>query len=325
MSHTRVYACETLVPVSVDEAGEGRATAPRRPFRFGVIAAWARSGREWQDKARRVESLGYATLVMPDNLQRTLATIPALAMAAAVTRTLRLGTYVLPNDFRNPVLLAKDLGTLDMLSDGRLEIGLGAGRADSAAENAMLGVPFGTGGERVARLSEAVGLLKDVFKGDAVTHSGHFYSATEAAVSPLPVQKPRPPLLIAGSGRQLLTLAAREADIVAFGFSPDANESVAAERIGWVRDAAGPRFGDIELNTNLMAVGDQVPRWIAITMGVTARDLAERGSIAAVSGDVEQMCDQLRGRRERLGISYLLVSDDLMDAFAPVVERLAGA
>jgi alkanesulfonate monooxygenase SsuD/methylene tetrahydromethanopterin reductase-like flavin-dependent oxidoreductase (luciferase family) len=188
----------------------------------------------------------------------------------------------------------------------------------------MLGVPFGSGGERVARLKESVAILKKLLNGDHVTHQSRFYAMTDAAVSPLPVQKPRLPILIAGSGRQLLSLAAREADIVAIGFPPDATESDASERVGWIRSAAGPRFSELELNMNLMAVGEHVPRWIAATMRVTARDLAERGSIAAVSGDAEQMCEQLRDRRARLGISYVLVADELMDAFAPVVERLAG-
>ncbi|GAC1322184.1 MAG: hypothetical protein NVSMB2_19420 [Chloroflexota bacterium] len=112
--------------------------------------------------------------------------------------------------------------------------------------------------------------------------------------------------------------------VVAIGYPPETIGSVAFERVGWIRDAAGPRFAELELNMNLTAVGDPVPGWIAATTGVTARDLAERGSIALVSGDVEQMCGQLRDRRERLGISYVLVSDELMEAFAPVVERLAG-
>ena len=126
-----------------------------RPFRFGVVAAAARSGDEWIGKARRAESLGYATLVMPDNLQYTLAPLPALAMAAAATTSLRLGTYVLPNDFRNPVLLAKDVATLDLLSGGRFELGIGAGRPDAARENSMLGLAFDSGAVRIERLAES--------------------------------------------------------------------------------------------------------------------------------------------------------------------------
>jgi alkanesulfonate monooxygenase SsuD/methylene tetrahydromethanopterin reductase-like flavin-dependent oxidoreductase (luciferase family) len=132
------------------------------------------------------------------------------------------------------------------------------------------------------------------------------------------------PILVAGSGRQMLRLAAREADIIALGLPPDASEATVAERIGWIREAAGERFSEIELNINLMAVGDHVPRQLAARLGVTARDLAERGSVAALVGTAEQMCEHLVHRRERLGISYVLVSDELMEAFAPVVERLAG-
>lgn len=294
------------------------------PFRFGVVAAAARSGDEWIATARHVESLGYATLVMPDNLQHTLAPLPALAMAAAATRTLRVGTYVLPNDFRNPVLLAKDMATLDLLSGGRVEVGLGAGRPDAAAENRMLGLPFDSGAVRVARLAESLGILKALLSAQRVTASGTYYSAADAEVSPPPVQQPRPPILIAGSGRQLLSLAGREADIVALGVPPDASAATVAERINWIREAAGDRFAHIELNINLMSVAGQLPRWIAARLHLTAQDLAERGSVAAVYGTTEQMCDQLIERRATFGLSYILVSAEFMDLFAPVVERLAG-
>jgi alkanesulfonate monooxygenase SsuD/methylene tetrahydromethanopterin reductase-like flavin-dependent oxidoreductase (luciferase family) len=145
-------------------------------------------------------------------------------------------------------------------------------------------------------------------------------------VSPRPVQQPHPPILVAGSGRQLLSLAAREADIIAIGLPPTTTEADVAERIGWIREAAGDRLsrGQIELNVNLMAVGDQVPRWIAAQMGLSARDLADRGSVAALTGTTAEMCEQLVRRREQLGLSYVLVSDEFMDLFAPVVEHLAG-
>ena len=302
--------------------------APRPPvarrFRFGVVAASARSGQEWIDKARQIESLGYASLVVPDNLGFTLAPLPALAVAAAATRSLRVGTYVLANDFRNPVVLAKDVATLDVLSGGRVELGLGAGRPDSATENRMLGVPFDSGAVRVARLAESLDILKTLLAGQRASATGTHYAVADAEVSPRPVQQPRPPILVAGSGRQLLGLAAREADIIALGLPPDATEATAAEKIGWVREAAGDRFEQIELNVNLMAVGDRVPRQMTARYGLTAEALAQRGSVAAITGTVEQMCEQLLERRDRLGISYVLVSDELMQALAPVVERLTG-
>ena len=261
---------------------------------------------------------------MPDNLGHTLAPVPALAVAAAATRSLRLGTYVLANDFRNPVLLAKDVATLDLLSGGRLELGLGAGRPDSAAENSMLGVPFDSGAVRLARLGESLEILKALLEGRRATSKGTHYAVADAEISPRPVQQPRPPILVAGSGRQLLRLAAREADIIALGLPPDASEATAADKIGWIREAAGDRFDRIELNVNLMAVGDRVPRHMAARYGLSAEALAQRGSVAAITGTTEQMCERLLERRDRLGISYVLVSDELMETLAPVVERLTG-
>ena len=298
--------------------------AATRRFRFGVVAASARSGEEWANTARQIESLGYASLVVPDNLGYTLAPLPALAVAAAATRSLRLGTYVLANDFRHPVLLAKDVATLDLLSGGRVELGLGAGRPDSAAENRMLGVPFDSGAVRIARLAESLEILKMLLEGRHATARGAHYAVADARISPRPVQQPRPPILVAGSGRQLLRLAAREADSIALGVPPDATEATAAEKIGWIREAAGDRFDRIELNVNLMAVGDRVPRQLAARYGLSAEALAQRGSVAALTGTTEQMCEQLLERRDRLGISYVLVSDELMEALAPVVERLTG-
>lgn len=312
------------IEMDMDKNPPFRAKTSPRPFRFGIVAATARSADEWADKARRAEALGYSTLVMPDNLQHTLAPLPALAVAATVTRTLRLGTYVLPNDFRSPVMLAKDAATLDLLSGGRLELGIGAGRPDAAAENRMLGVSFDSGAVRVARLAESLSILKRLLAGQSISTDGTYYSLADAQISPLPAQQPHPPILVAGSGKHMLRLAAREADVIAVGLPPDATQAVAAERIGWIRDAAGQRFSDIELNINVMAVGDRVPRWIESRMHVTAHDLAERGSIAALVGATEQMCDTLQQRREQLGLSYILVSDEFMDELAPVVERLSG-
>lgn len=295
-----------------------------RPFRFGVVAAQARSGEEWATKARQIEALGYATLVIPDNVEYTLAPFPALATAAAATRTLRVGTYVIANDYRNPVMLAKEAASLDLLSGGRFELGLGAGRPTAAADNRMLGIPFDAGGVRVARLAESLAIIKPLLAGERTSLAGAHYTIADAHISPSPVQRPRPPLLIAGSGRRLLDLAAREADIVALGVPPTAGEAVVAEKVEWLRAAAGERFGELEINLNLVAVGRQVSRWIAAQFGVDAEQLGRTGAIAALTGTPDEMCEQLEARRARLGISYLMVSDELMEALAPVVERLAG-
>jgi probable F420-dependent oxidoreductase len=289
-----------------------------------VVAAQARSGEEWAEKARRIESMGYATLLMPDGLQYTLAPLPALTAAAMATRTLRVGTYVLANDYRNPVQLAKDAATVDVLSGGRFELGIGVGRPDAAADNRMLGIRFDSGAIRVARLAESLALLKALLSGQTATASGPQYAAADAEISPRPVQQPRPPILVAGGRRRLLELAGREADIIALGIPPMEPEAGVAERIGWIREAAGTRFDQIELNLNLMAVGQQVPRWIASQMGLTAEGLARSGAIAALTGTIDEMVEGLQRRREKLGISYIAVGDELMEGLAPVVERLAG-
>ena len=295
-----------------------------RRFRFGVVAAGARSGEEWAEKARRIESMGYATVLTPDGLKYTLAPLPALTAAAMATRSLRVGTYVIANDFRNPVLLAKEAATVDVLSEGRLELGIGDGRPAAAEDNRMLGIPFDSGALRVAHLEESLAVLKALLSGQTVTAPGPHYAAANAEISPLPVQKPRPPILVGASKRRLLELAGREADIIALGVAPTEPESGVAERIGWIRDAAGPRFEQIELNLSLMAVGQQVPRWIASQMGLTADSLARSGAASALTGTTREMVETLQRRRESLGISYIAVADELMEGLAPVVERLTG-
>ncbi len=282
----------------------------QRPFRFGVVAASARTGEEWAEKARRIEALGYNTLVIPDNVQHTLAPFPALAWAAAATRTLRVGTYVIANDYRNPVMLAKDAASLDLLTDGRFELGIGAGRPTAAADNRMLGIPFEAGGVRVARLAESLAIIKPLLAGQRATATGTHYAAADAEISPLPVQQPRLPILIAGSGPRLLALAAHEAVVV--------------EKIALLREAAGERFAQLEINLNLMMVGERMPRWIAAQFGADAAQLARSGAVPVLTGTTDAMCDTLERRRETLGISYIIVSDELMEALAPVVERLAG-
>lgn len=298
------------------------------PFRFGVVAAQAQSGDEWLAKARRIEQLGYATLLMPDRLGPLLSPLPALAMAAAATRTLRVGTYVLVSGWRNPVLMAKECATLDFLSGGRFELGLGAGTGENDFRQA--GIPFERPGVRIARLAETISIAKALLGDAEVNTSGTHYTVSGARGYPPPVQQPRPPILVGGSGARVLALAAREADIVSMGTSKGENSAHAlAERIALVRGAAGERFAQIELNINLAAVvGDTPPDArvrgrVRAFLGAEIEDLVQTGSPFVVAGSPEDMCGQLVGLRERLGVSYITVPDDLMDAFAPVIERLA--
>ncbi len=294
----------------------------QRRFRFGVVAAQAPSRDGWIEKARRIEELGYATLLMPDRLLGPLfSPIPALAVAAAATRSLRLGTFVLPAGWRNPVLLARECATLDFLCDGRFEPGLGAGLGDEDSHRA--GFPDEGPGPRVDRLAETLLILRGILGGEGDLADFRY---------PSPVQQPRPPILVAAGGKRTLALAAREAEIVSLSVRPDRGEEVLAERIGWLRTEAVDRFPRLELNINLLAVVDEggnlpdrVRQRIRGLFGTELKDLARAGSPFVVSGPTEEMCEQLIGLRERLGISYVTVPDDLMDAFAPVVERLDGS
>src|SRR5207253_1770645 len=234
-----------------------------RPFRFGINVRTAASQAEWADKARKVEALGYAVLLVPDHLADLLAPFPALAAAAAATTRLRVGTAVLNNDFRHPALLAREAATLDVLSDGRLELGLGAGHMQSEYEQA--GLAFDPGALRVERLGEAVVIAKRLLEGESVTFAGRHYRVTNHTIHPLPVQRPRPPIFIGGSAPRLLALAAKEADIVgltgiAFRRSgavrdvSDWKAAVVDERVRLVREVAGDRFDCIELNALVQRV-----------------------------------------------------------------------
>jgi len=262
--------------------------------------------------------------------------LPALAMAAAATGRLRVGTMVLNNDFRHPVVLAREAATLDLLSDGRLELGLGAGHMKSEYDEA--GIVFERGRVRVERLAEAVTIVKRLFTGEPVTYAGQHYQVTGHTIHPRPVQRPRPPILIGGNGPRLLTLAAAEADIVGLtgitfahgGVAPDFSGFRAADvdaRVGLVREVAGARFAEIELSALLQRVmiGDRralavelVQRWSALSV----EDVL--ASPFVLLGSVDEMVEQLQAQRARWDISYYVVQEPYAAALAPVVARLTG-
>jgi probable F420-dependent oxidoreductase len=308
------------------------------PFRFGVNVRTAASRAEWADKARKVEALGYAVLLVPDHLAELLAPLPALAAAAAATTRLRVGTAVLNNDFRHPALLAREAATLDVLSDGRLELGLGAGHMQSEYEQA--GLAFDPGATRVERLGEAVVILKRLLEGESVTFAGRHYRVTEHSIHPRPVQRPRPPVFIGGNAPRLLTLAAREADIVGLtgiafrhgGKEPDVSDFRAAvvdERVRLVRETAAERFDRLELTAlvqRVVVTDDRRKAAEELATGRWARLTPDEilASPYALVGTVDQMVDDLRARRERWSISYVMTHEPFMDALAPVVARLAG-
>src|SRR5215213_1725012 len=270
----------------------------RHPFRFGVVAAQAPSSDQWIATARRAEEFGFSSFLIPDTIGPTLAPIPALTAVAISTRTIRIGSYVFANDVRNPVLLARECATLDFLSGGRFELGLGAGRPGIEGDYRKLGIPLESGGVRVERLAEALGIMKRLLAGETVDHEGKHYTVAGADVYPKPVQQPHPPVLVAATGPRLLALAAREADIVALGVQPNQGEQVFQEKVDILRRAAGERFDQIELNANLAAVGDQVHPWMMRQYNLGLDELRRLGSPSILLGSLDEMCEQLVRRRE---------------------------
>jgi probable F420-dependent oxidoreductase len=306
-----------------------------RPFRFGVQASAATSRAEWVEIARRAEDLGYAVLTVADHLDDQFATTPALMAAADATTTLRIGSLVYANDYHHPAVLAKEAATLDVLSDGRLELGLGAGWMREDYDGA--GIPFDPPATRIARLGEAVTVIKALLSDEPCAFDGEHY-AVHLAGTPTPVQRPHPPILIGGGGRSILTLAAREADIIGLNIDlrsgridesagPTATAEATDEKIRWIRDAAGDRFDDIELQVriHLALVTDDLPavaEALAPAFGLTPEQGLDTPH--ALAGSVDQIVETCLARRERFGISAIGLSLDVMDAMAPVVARLAG-
>ena len=304
------------------------------PFRFAVQQASASSAEEWAALARRAESLGYDLLVMPDHLGNQLSPFAALGAAAAATTRLRIGAFVFANDYRHPLMLAREAATLDVLSGGRFEMGMGAGWMTS--DYRELGMTYDPAPRRVDRLEEAIPLVKRLLAGETVTHHGEHYQMERASAGVPTVQRPRPPLAIGAGGPRMLGLAAREADIVGLipGFSErgwhlfgQATEKATAEKIGRIRDAAGDRFERLEINIWLASAGlagsgnSLLGSAAAATMGAAT---AVFGSPYILYGTLGSVREKLQRRRDELGISYYTLPSRSMESMAPLVEALAG-
>lgn len=314
-----------------------------RPFRFGIVNEHAHGAGAWVAQARRAEALGYATFLIrdhftPDFFGEQLAPFTALMAAASATSTLRVGTLVIDNDYRHPVVLAKEAATLDLLSGGRLELGLGAGWLRSEYERA--GLTFDPAGVRIGRLEEALAVLKGLFADAPLTLTGRHYAIDGLAGFPKPAQRPHPPILIGAGSPRMLRLAGREANIVGLlGSSTrtgtlldDPIERLATtldEKIGHVREGAGARFDEVEINTIVNVVVADDARRAAERLidargwsGITPDDVLDMPSFAI--GTVDRIADTLEARRERFGLTYYVVSDSAIETFAPVVARLSG-
>jgi probable F420-dependent oxidoreductase len=315
----------------------------RRPFRFGVIHEHAQQPGTWGPHLRRVEDLGFATFLIRDHFRSDFfgdqpAPLVALASAAGLTTRLRLGTMVLAVDYRHPVMLAKEAATLDQLSGGRLELGLGAGWLQREYESA--GLAFEPAATRIDRLEETIRILDGLFGDGAFSFAGKHYTISDLDGYPKPAQRPRPPLLIGGGRRRILTLAGRAADIVGIlttsvatgTLVDDAAERLAgsvSQKLAWVREGAGARYSGIELSLIPTLVLDEDRERAAgdlITSrgwrGVTPADVLAMPSVFI--GSVERVADQMEERRARYGFSYYVVSDRQLDVAAPLVARLAA-
>src|SRR5258708_28984691 len=187
-----------------------------RPFRFGISTRGASSRDAWLSLAGQAEALGYSPLLIPDPLNTSFAPIAALASAAGVTTTIRLGCHVFGNDFRHPVMLAKEAATIDVLSDGRLELALGTGWMQ--ADYKKTGIPLDPPGVRVSGFAEAIQIVKGCFADQPFSFSGNHYTIHDVELLPRAVQRPHPPILIGGGSRRILAIAGREADIVSVNF-----------------------------------------------------------------------------------------------------------
>jgi probable F420-dependent oxidoreductase len=310
-----------------------------RSFRFGVSVAAASTRAAWVARARGVEARGFDALQVPDHpVPQALPPLVSLAAAAEATAGLRLGTLVVNNDLRHPVVLAREAAAVDVLSDGRLELGLGAGHARPEYEE--VGLRFDPPRTRVERLDEALAIVSALLAGEQVTVTGRHYRVTGHRAWPVPVQRPRPPLLVGGNGRALLTVAARRADIVGFtgtgrtkpdgqhhepsGFPPGA----VADRVALVQDAAGERAGDLELHALVQAVVVTLDRRAAAErLRHRLPELTTDEILATpylLLGTADQLVEQLVAHREQFGFSYWTVFEGAMEAFTPVVERLRG-
>ena len=307
-----------------------------RKFRFGIQLHTATSGAEWAALARKAEDLGYSTLFMPDHFGEQLAPVPALMAAADATTTLNVGALVFDNDYKHPLVLAKEIATMDILSGGRVELGLGAGWM--ATDYEQSGIPYDRPGVRVDRMVEGIAVMKGMFADGPFSFAGEHYTITDHDALPKPVTRPHPPILIGGGGKRVLGIAAREADIV--GINPnlragevgpdaasDATAAATDRKVEWVREAAGDRFDDLELNALVLACIESDDRqgtaeMMAGVFGITPDEMLEVPH--ALMGTIDEMAADLEARRERWGFSYHVVQQDAMETLAPVVARLAG-
>ena len=313
-----------------------------RKFRFGLAAGSPASASAWREQARKAEDLGFSVLLVADHMGRSAAPLPAALAAADATSRLRVGTQVLANDFRNPAILAKEVATIDLLTDGRFELGIGVGWPATSptgrSDYAQTGIALEEAGPRVKRLQESVRIIKAFLTDDEpVSLNGEHYQIEGLVPLPRPVQTPRPPIMIAGAGPRMLRLAAREADIINMAprppiVGPSRGGSIGfgltkADELAIVREAAGERYAEIELCVFAMygsVTNDVEPALEKLAADLQTTPDVVREMPATLIGSTEAIVERLQAHREQYDISYRIVPAGVIDDFAPIVARLAG-
>ena len=308
-----------------------------RPFRFAVQTSNAPDAKTWRERAKKYEDLGYSTLYIPDHFTDQWGPLVALTVAAEATTSLNVGALVLDNDYRHPVVLAKEWATLDLISDGRTEFGLGAGWMKTDYDES--GIPYDDPAVRVDRLEESLAVLKGLWRDGTATFEGKHYTIRNAQGHPKPGRPGGPKIVIGGGGKRVLSLAAREADII--GVNPNLKSGAADQetaksavadmvdkRIGWVREAADERIDEIDLQmltffVNIGGDRKETAEMMGPAMGLTAEQAYDVP--LALIGSVAEIIEQLHERRERWGFNYWVVHDPEAEAFAEIVGKLAGS
>jgi probable F420-dependent oxidoreductase len=312
----------------------------RHAFRFAAQLSTTPEGtaRAWAEQARQAEDLGYSALLMPDHFGDQLAPAPALAAAAAATTTLRVGSLVFGNDYRNPFVLAKEAATLDVLSEGRFEMSLGAGWMKTDYEEA--GITYDTPRVRVERFEEAVHVVQGLLRTDGpFSFHGQYYQVAGHSLLPRPLQQPGPPLILGGGGRRVLSFAARHADIVSINANlrdgtggaetaPDMSPERTRQKVAWVKEAAGPRFDELELNALIGFVlitedATAIAEAMAPAFGIEPAEALHVPGV--LLGTLDEMVDELQWRRHEYGISYWSIESEAWAELGPVVQKLAGS
>jgi probable F420-dependent oxidoreductase len=303
------------------------------PFRFGMQAAVAPTMSAWRDQARMAEDLGYSTLYVSDHLDAQFEPLVALTVAAEATSTLHVGSGVLNNDLRNPVVLAKEIATLGLAAEGRVEVGVGAGWLRSDYEQA--GIEYDEPAVRVDRLAESLTVMKTLWSEGEATFEGRHYTVTGARCEPRPASPPR--VMVGGGSRRILTVAAEHADTVGVNTSLASGQKggdLASQAtfdhfdrcLAWVREGAGDRFSSIELQIMAFATrvvpGRRAAVRTATMLGLPGEDALELPIV--LLGTSDELCERLLERRERWGFTNIVVPAEAVESFAPVVARLAG-